>query len=132
MTVLIVERDLGFAFWLGRALDEIGHGSFPAKDVPSAIALIRELNLVVDLLIIAPELSGARPLVQTVREQQEPRGKVISVVKDEKRTAVLPADGYLRKPIPSTFQAQKLECLALIEGLLGRAPIRSMCVWNCL
>jgi DNA-binding response OmpR family regulator len=100
MTVLIVERDLGFAFWLGRALDRMGFGSFPAKDVPSALSLTRELNLAIDLLIIDPELPGAGSLIQKIKKLGS-TAKVILVGKHENPPAGLPADGYLCKPSPS-------------------------------
>jgi DNA-binding response OmpR family regulator len=106
MTVLIVERDLGFAFWLGRALDRIGFGSFPAKDVSSAESLTRELNLAIDLLIIDPELPGATALIQKIKKL-ESTAKVIFVGNHENppmglAADGLPADGYLCKPGPSS------------------------------
>lgn len=118
MTVLIVERDLGFAFWLGRALDRIGFGSFPAKDVPSAVSLMRELNLVIDLLIIDPELPDAKSLIQKIRKE-ESTAKVIFVGKHENPLGLV-VDGYLSRP---TSEPEKNECLALIEALLGHAAV---------
>jgi DNA-binding response OmpR family regulator len=122
MTVLIVERDLGFAFWLGRALDRIGYGSFPARDVPAAISLIRELNLIVDLLIVDPELPDTRPFVQMIKKL-ESTAKIIFVGKHENLAVTsLLADGYICRPSPSS-DPDKLGCLALIETLLGRAAV---------
>ena len=39
-TILIVDSDLGFVFWLGRALHDAGYEALPAKDVPEATAII--------------------------------------------------------------------------------------------
>lgn len=118
MTVLIVERDLGFAFWLGRALDERGYSSLPARDVRSAISLIRELDLAVDLLIIDAGLPGASSLVSMMKGAGS-RAKVIFV--DSKRVSnALPADEYLGRP---GQPPQRQEFLERIEGLTGRAAV---------
>jgi hypothetical protein len=66
-TVLIVDRDLGFVFWLGSALGGAGYKVFPAKGVPEATALISELKLELDLLIVNSSLDGAGNLVDAVR-----------------------------------------------------------------
>ena len=39
-SILIVDSDLGFVFWLGRALHDAGYEALPAKDVPEATAII--------------------------------------------------------------------------------------------
>src|SRR5260370_6183096 len=44
-TVLIVDRELGFVFWLSQALDEAGYRAFPAKSIPDANNLLLELNI---------------------------------------------------------------------------------------
>ncbi len=121
MTVLIVERDLGFAFWLGRALDELGYGSYPARDIPAAVSLIRQLNLVVDLLLVDPQLPGIASLAQIVKGG-ESKARVISVGDQDTLTPAFPFDGYLPRPKPFS-QSQNLECLALIEGLMVRAAV---------
>jgi DNA-binding response OmpR family regulator len=57
-TALIVDPDIGFGFWLARGLDQSHYQSFPAKSVADASALIQELRLQVDLLILDPALPG--------------------------------------------------------------------------
>jgi len=120
MTVLITGQDLGFSFWLGRALDERGYSSFPAKDASAAMTLIRDLNLTVDLLIVHAELPGASSLVRHIKELGS-RVKVI-FVEQERGMETLSVEGFVHTPIPSS-QSQRLELLDLIEGLLGRAAV---------
>jgi len=67
MAILIVERDLGFVFWLGRALDYAGHVSLPAKDVQDAKSLLRDLNPAVELIIVNPRVPGAAAMLQQMR-----------------------------------------------------------------
>jgi len=59
-TVLLVDDNLGFAFWLGRALDRAGYETWPARSVPAAESLLSEVRLVVDLLVINASLPRAR------------------------------------------------------------------------
>src|ERR1017187_4122777 len=59
-TVLIVDNDLGFAFWLGQALDRAGYETWPARNVAAADSLLAEVRLVVDLLVINASLPRAR------------------------------------------------------------------------
>jgi hypothetical protein len=41
--LLVVDSDLGFAFWLGKVLDSAGYQTFPARDVSAAFVLLREI-----------------------------------------------------------------------------------------
>ena len=66
-TVLIIENDLGWVFWLGQALDEIGYQALPAKDVADAISLLRELKSNIDVLIVNPTLKGVVPFIERLR-----------------------------------------------------------------
>src|SRR5882724_4454329 len=59
-SVLIVDRDLGFVFWLGRALDDAGYQALPAKGIGDATELLGHMNLEIDLLIVSPSMPGAR------------------------------------------------------------------------
>src|SRR4029077_1698104 len=51
-TVLLVDDNLGFAFWLGQALDRAGYETWPARSVPAAESLLKEVPLAIDLLVI--------------------------------------------------------------------------------
>ena len=67
-TVLIVDSDLGFVFWLGQALDSSGYLAVPARDTRSALELIREQKIRVDILVIDPLLPNAISLISILRQ----------------------------------------------------------------
>ena len=57
-TVLIIDSDLGFVFWLGRILQGAGCEVIPAKSSAEASVLLSELSTGVDLLIVDSRLAG--------------------------------------------------------------------------
>jgi DNA-binding response OmpR family regulator len=63
ITILIVDDDLGFVFWLGQALDRAGFETWPARSVAAAESLLLEIKLLVDLLVIPCSLPSAPVLV---------------------------------------------------------------------
>jgi len=66
-TVLIVDEDLGFVFWLGRLLNETGYQAWPARSGDEAAALLNEIGVAVDLLVINPNTAGAAAFVEDQR-----------------------------------------------------------------
>ncbi len=66
-TVLIVDDDLHFAFWLGQTLDGAGYESLPAKSTPDATALLAELKVPIDVLVLNPALPGSVDFVRALR-----------------------------------------------------------------
>ena len=77
-TVLIVDADLSFAYWLGQGLDEAGYQAFPAKNIPDAAALPDELKPTIDLLIVNPALPGASEFIETLR-RWNPSAQVVAL-----------------------------------------------------
>lgn len=77
ITILIVDSDLGFVFWLGHTLDSAGYFSLPAKSIPDAVELLRLLNRDIDLLIVNCSLFGAADLIGSLRRAQ-PTLKVLA------------------------------------------------------
>ena len=67
-TVLILDRDLGFVFWLGQNLDRAGHQAYPAKSTADAITLLGRFHLDIDLLVVNPALDGALSLANTLMQ----------------------------------------------------------------
>ena len=66
-TVLVVDSDVGFVFWLGQGLDQNRYAVVPAASVPNARTLLDELAITVDLAIINPALPDAADFVGTLR-----------------------------------------------------------------
>ena len=80
-TILIVDNDLGFVFWLGDALCQGGYEVFPAKAVADALTLISEFLSALDLLIINFSLPDAPKFVKALRRGRE-RVKVIALTRE--------------------------------------------------
>ena len=70
-TVLLVDDNLGFAFWLGQALDRAGYETWPARSVPAAESLLEEVPLAVDLLVINASLPRAPAFATRFGPQQD-------------------------------------------------------------
>ncbi len=66
-TVLIVDSDLGFVFWLGHFLDAAKFLALPAKSVPEAALLAMQLDLTVDVLVVNLALPGATDFIAALR-----------------------------------------------------------------
>lgn len=111
VTILLVDSDLGFIFWLGQALDAAGYSAVPAVNVASAAELIQEHRLSVETLIIDPFLPDAFPFISHLR-QLHPDLHVVAAIPDDWRSfPPLPEiDTILRKP-------QRLTGTSLIQWL---------------
>ena len=111
VTILLVDSDLGFIFWLGQALDAAGYTAVPAVNVASAAELIQEHRLSVETLVIDPFLPDAFQLISALR-QSHPDLHVVAAIPDDWRTfpSLPEIDAILRKP-------QRLTGAALIQWL---------------
>lgn len=65
-TILIVDNDVGFVWWLGAVSTEIGCHSVPALNCAQAQTLVKKLQLSVNLLIVNPTLSGIGQLIKSL------------------------------------------------------------------
>jgi len=116
-TVLIVDADLGFVFWLGQALDVAGCSAFPARSVPDARALLAECKLAVDVLILDPVLPGASDFVMALRHDRE-NIKVLAVSDGGAITGFrLDADATCDKPADVSEQG-RLERTKMLQRML--------------
>jgi len=110
-TVLIIDTDLGFVFWLGTVLDACGYQAIPAKDVPNAIALIDQFTLEIDLLIVNPTLEGSTALIEHLRRLNV---KVIALIADGESPLPTQVDASRQRP-SKLDENTSLEWLDLIE-----------------
>jgi hypothetical protein len=79
-TILLVDSDLGFAFWLGHALDQAGYDALPARSSIDGLSLVRELKVTVDLVVVRASLPSAATLVGDLRKEFGSQVKVIAIV----------------------------------------------------
>jgi CheY-like chemotaxis protein len=87
VTILIVDNDLGFVYWLGCTLSAAGYLALPAFKCEDATDLVNRLNIGVDLLVVDTSMPGATELVEAL-EGAHHQFKVIAV------------KGYRREPDP--------------------------------
>jgi DNA-binding response OmpR family regulator len=97
-TVLVVDSDVGFVFWLGQGLDQNRYAALPAASVPNARALLDELGTTVDLVVVNPALPEAADFVGTLRGRNL-RLKVVLVADVTAEPAQIPSfDLQCQKP----------------------------------
>ena len=99
-TVLVVDNDLGFLFWLGKTLENAGYNVVPAVSIPKAHSLLSALTLVPDLLIISPTFSGGGDFIGILRRDWPGMRVVAAVDEDIPDASRLPVevDRWIRKP----------------------------------
>lgn len=117
-TVLIIDNDLGFVFWLGHLLDQHEYLALPARSVSDAALLILQLDLQLDLLIMNPDLMGGLDFLSAVRRSHRDV-RVIAVIDDpEKPVAIHGLDGVVRKA--NVFdEAAQAEWIACVQQVLA-------------
>lgn len=119
ITILIVDDDLGFAFWLGQALDRAGYETWPARSVAAAESLLAEVKLPVDLLVITASLPWA-PVLAVHLARTKADFKVIAVC-DELGDVVeqfSKVSAVHQKP-QTIDAAAKLEWVQFVRGVLA-------------
>ena len=119
-TILIVGRDLGFAFWLGQILDSGGYDAFPARTVQDATDLVRYLPAPIDLLVVDPETDGIAGFVAAARLTW-PLLSVIAAYEQERPEDLLGLDGTFQKPSVPDGPSEKI-WLEMVGHLLRRNP----------
>lgn len=124
LCLLVVDRDLGFAFWLAKVLDNAGYEAFPARGVHEAFTLLRvvpslETNL--RMIIINSDQPSGGHLVSNCRNGQ-PDLQVVWLRDhaDDAEDMEAP-DIQRRKPADATTPECK-ELLVTIGRLLAFRP----------
>jgi len=114
---LIVDRDLSFAFWLGRVLDNAGYVSLPAQNTASATDLIVVKRISLDLLVIDSSLPDGEPFLMRMRRSQ-PRLKGIAALPENSKEEGYPSffDASKRKPRHRSAEAA-LEWVSLVAAM---------------
>ena len=77
-TVWIVDNDLGFVWWLGEVFTEAGCRTLPALSCEQALALIKSLNVRIDLLVVNPQLPGVVKMLQLL-SRAHPNLKIVAI-----------------------------------------------------
>jgi hypothetical protein len=99
VTVLIVDQDLGFVFWLGEIFAELGCQAVPALDCTKAVSISSALNLTIDLVVVNLRLRGVSKMMKKLSRAD--RSVKVVVIRDGNVRAIsrLPADAILERPV---------------------------------
>lgn len=98
LTVLIVDDDLAFLWWLGEVFAEAGYQAAPALDCRQALVLLERLGLDLDLLVINPKLAGAARM-RAILALEHPSLRVILIQDRGDRPHVsIQGDAVLERP----------------------------------
>jgi len=123
-TVLIIDSDLAFAFWLGQALDLAGHNALPVRSTRAAYELIRDHRLSVDMVVINPMMPNALSCLADLRFRFP--GLTVAVAIPEaggELFAVPECEVASKKPLRLTREAS-LQWVALVQNLMASSYVR--------
>ncbi len=115
-TVLIVGPDLGFVFWLGRALDEAGYEAFPARTVDAAAETVSDFHLNPGLVILTASMQGSDELIAELRRSQQ-HLRVLYLAEAANNATHFIADRVYPRPAEMTEKA-KAELLEAVSTIL--------------
>jgi DNA-binding NtrC family response regulator len=125
-TVLIVDEDLGFVFWLGQALADVGHQVVPALSCEQAFFHIRHFNVDADAVFVNPALSGVPNLLQTLGRANTRLRIVLIKSPDMEVSGAMPAHALLEKP-RGWEEISRQEWLLKVETILTDEPPLASC-----
>lgn len=115
-TVLIIDDDLGFTWWLGSIFSEIGCHAVPALNCNQALEFVEKFQLSVNLLIVKAGIPG---ISQLTRMLNNPDLKTVAIEEDATLAASQPGSmfdavltrPYSREPVVKGEWEQKLRTL---------------------
>ena len=119
-TVLVIGSDLGFVFWLGRALDQAGYEAFPARSVDAAAETVSDFHLSPALVILTASLPGSNELIQDLKRSQGPL-RVLFLAETANGSHVI-ADNVYPRPSEMTEES-KAELLKAVSAVLVDNPV---------
>jgi hypothetical protein len=124
-TILIVDRDLGFVFWLGQILDAAGYVAVPAKGIADAAEIVETLRLPVDVIISQPAERGLGEFVEKLRFGSPDLQVVALASADDPVWAIPPLGAVWKRRPRRRDEAARSEWLDLIHDL-DRTCLTSM------
>jgi DNA-binding response OmpR family regulator len=122
-TVLIVDDDLGFVWWLGEIFHELGCRAVPAMNCREALCLAESSKLAVDLIVVNPGLQGVPEMVKTLRRVRS--AKVVAIP----QLRALPKPGGEANTVldrPSTGETiSRSKWIRKVRGVLAQIGTRA-------
>lgn len=122
-TVLVVDEDVGFIWWLAELLAEDGYRSIPALGCRQALSLIKSSDGAVELALVNPRLRGATRLIAALRQYRT--SKIVLIQEPEApHSPIEGAIAFLEKPAGSA-PVSRLEWRQKLRRLLLQIGIRA-------
>jgi DNA-binding NtrC family response regulator len=125
-TVWIVDDDLGFVWWLGEVFTDAGCRTLPALSCAQAMALIDELRVGIDLLIVNPQLPGVTGMLETLRSTHPKLKTVVIGSSPPERMAAIRPQAFLERPTASDSVSRPdwvKKVLKLLKELIPSAAV---------
>ena len=97
-TVLIVDDDVAFVWWLGEIFTEAGYQAIPALNPADAYSLLDQISVRLAVIVANAALAGVPALIQSLRSSHEDLRVVL--IEDERSSKVpdVQFDATLRRP----------------------------------
>jgi DNA-binding response OmpR family regulator len=122
-TVLLVDEDIGFLWWLGEIFREIGFRCFPALNTADAIAIARAPSIDIALLVLEPGMLGARSVIDAFENKTMP--KILLLADNELSTRpALRADAVLVRP-SATESISRADWVVRLKKLILKMDARA-------
>jgi len=97
-SILIVDEDIGFLWWLGELFNDSGYRSIPALSCTEALERLDMLTEAVDLLVVNPSLPGVAVLLETLTRIRMPKIVLILDAGGSDPIPGISADATLERP----------------------------------
>jgi hypothetical protein len=127
-TILLVDNDLGFLYWLGCTLCAAGYMALPAKNSQNASELLGRLNVGIQLLVVNSSMRGACAFAETLRRSQRNLKVIALIGRGEQPSPVFPGADAAQHKRSCLGEFSEIEWLETIENVLARdaAPTRGL------
>ena len=96
-TVLVVDKDIAFAWWLGEVFGQAGCYVAPALNCRQGLQMVKRLQLKVDVVAANPGLPGFSKMMRSLSVRRPV--KIIAIVNEgDEAAAVGQAEATLKRP----------------------------------
>ncbi len=118
-TILILDDDLGFAVWLGRALSQAGFQPVPASTADEAFRMLSDAGFPqLDLVIVNRDLEGSGEMLEKL-EAHSQAFKVITIGDPAKTAGAAAVNDTIQRPPSRTIPSAE-PYIAAVRQVLGR------------
>lgn len=122
-TVLVVDKDIAFAWWLGEVFGDAGCYVVPALNCRQALQMVKRLRMKVDIVAGNPGLPGFSKMIRSLSGSRRPV-KIIAIVNEGDDAAVTAqGDATLERP-SGTSVISRQEWVRRVQEILRELEMR--------